>query len=91
MVDCHIHMVLDGIWWKDAIGRHSQAVQKDFCRKALETYQGLGFTYLRDGGDRWGVGAYARSIAGKYGITYRTPLAPLSFHVVCSVETQGSV
>ena len=78
MVDCHIHMVLDGIWWKDAIGRHSQAVQKDFCRKALGTYQGLGFTYLRDGGDRWGVGAYARSIAGKYGITYRTPLAPLS-------------
>ena len=78
MVDCHVHMVLDGIWWKDAIQRHSQAVQKDFCRKTLESYRSLGFTYLRDGGDRWGVGAYARSIAPEYGMTYRTPLAPLS-------------
>ena len=40
-------------------------------------YQKLGFAYLRDGGDRWGVGAKARSLAGEYGITYRTPLSPL--------------
>lgn len=78
MVDCHMHMVLDGVWWKDAIGRHAQQVQKDFCKKTLETYRSLGFTYLRDGGDRWGVGAYARSLAPQYGITYRTPLSPLS-------------
>ena len=37
----------------------------------------MGYTYLRDGGDRWGVGAKARSLAKSYGITYRTPLAPL--------------
>lgn len=78
MVDCHMHMVLDGVWWKDAIGRHAQQVQTDFCKKMLETYKSLGFTYLRDGGDRWGVGAYARSLAPQYDITYRTPLSPLS-------------
>lgn len=43
----------------------------------LRRYQALGFDYLRDGGDRWGVGAKAREIAKDYGITYRTPLAPL--------------
>ena len=75
--DCHIHMVLDGADWKQAIARHSSGVQEAWVRRVLETYQKLGFAYLRDGGDRWGVGAKARSLAGEYGITYRTPLSPL--------------
>lgn len=75
--DCHIHMVLDGRDWKAAIGRHSQRPEEGFIRAALEAYRQAGFTYLRDGGDRWGVGARARELAKEYGITYRTPLAPL--------------
>ena len=75
--DCHMHMVLDGIDWKAAIGRHSEEIQENWIRGILKTYQELGFTYLRDGGDRWGVGARARELAGEYGITYRTPLANL--------------
>ena len=75
--DHHIHMVLDGVYWRDAIARHSAAVDKAFVREQLDIYQKAGYTYLRDGGDRWGVGAYARDIASEYGITYRTPLAPL--------------
>ena len=77
VVDCHIHMALDGGYWKDALARHKEAPDEQFIRKTLETYKSLGFTYLRDGGDRWGVGAKARSLAGEYGITYRTPLSPL--------------
>lgn len=76
--DCHIHMVLDGENWKQAIARHAEGVDTAWVRKTLCRYRDKGFTYLRDGGDRWGVGAYARSIAKEYGITYRTPLAPLS-------------
>ena len=75
--DCHMHMVLDGVEWRAAIGRHRDQVEKNWVRSVLETYRQLGFTYLRDGGDRWGVGKYAREVAGEYGITYRTPLAPL--------------
>lgn len=75
--DCHIHMVLDGADWKRAIARHSGGVQEAWVRRVLEVYQKLGFSYLRDGGDRWGVGVKARSLAGEYGITYRTPLSPL--------------
>ena len=77
MVDCHIHMILDGEDWKAAIHRHSQEVDVPWVHKVLAAYRDAGFTYLRDGGDRWGVGAYAREIAPEYGITYRTPLAPL--------------
>ncbi|MBR2309537.1 MAG: amidohydrolase family protein [Oscillospiraceae bacterium] len=75
--DHHIHMVLDGVYWRVAIDRHTEQVDKAFVRSTLETYRAAGYTYLRDGGDRWGVGAYARQLSPEYGITYRTPLAPL--------------
>ena len=77
LADCHIHMVLDGSDWKAAIARHKLAVDDGCVRKTLARYQELGFTYLRDGGDRWGVGKRARELAGAYGILYRTPLSPL--------------
>lgn len=77
MVDCHMHMVLDGVDWKAAIKRHENGPDRAFIRGALETYRGLDVTYLRDGGDRWGVGQAAREMATEYGIRYRTPLAPL--------------
>ena len=75
--DCHMHMVLDGVDWKTSIHRHDGGIKVDWVRSVLERYQALGFTYLRDGGDRWGIGALARDLAPEYGITYRTPLANL--------------
>ncbi len=75
--DCHMHMVLDGVDWRAAIARHKNGPDEAFIRRTLETYRNLGFTYLRDGGDRWGVGKRARELASEYGITYRTPLANL--------------
>lgn len=77
MVDCHMHMILDGVDWKNAIARHTAAPDIPWIRKQLQTYASKGFTHLRDGGDRWGVGAVARSLAPEFGIAYRTPLAPL--------------
>ena len=77
MVDCHMHMILDGVYWRDAIDRHRNGPEMGFIRQVLETYRDKGFTYLRDGGDRWGAGKAARELAGEYGIRYRTPLAPL--------------
>ena len=75
--DCHIHMVLDGRDWKAAIAAHQNGPADNIIRARLEEYRRQGFTYLRDGGDRWGVGKRARELAPEYGIRYRTPLAPL--------------
>ena len=72
-----MHMVLDGVDWRAAIGRHREKVDEIWLRKALKAYRDNGFTYLRDGGDRWGVGAKAREIAPEYGIVYRCPLSNL--------------
>lgn len=78
MVDCHIHMVLSGSDWRGAIARHEKTPDLFAIREILERYHGLGYTYLRDGGDKWGVGAAARSMAADFEICYRTPLAPIS-------------
>ncbi len=77
MIEAHMHMVLDGVNWKEAIRRHTDGVDILWIRRVLAEYQQRGFTWIRDGGDRWGVGVAAREIAGEYGIVYRTPLAPL--------------
>ena len=75
--DCHMHMVLDGVDWRAAIARHRQGPDDTFIRSVLEKYRAAGYTYLRDGGDRWGVGKRARALAPEYGIAYRTPLGNL--------------
>ena len=75
--DCHMHMILDGVDWRAAIARHQKGPDEEFLRRCLKAYQDQGFTYLRDGGDRWGVGKRARELAPEYGITYRSPLANL--------------
>ena len=75
--DCHIHMVLDGADWRGAIDRHRNGPDREWIRGRLREYAAAGFSYLRDGGDKWGVGAAARELAGEWGIVYRTPLAPL--------------
>ena len=77
LADCHIHMVLDGENWRAAIGRHREGPDERYIRRTLEVYRDRGFTYLRDGGDKWGVGLRARELAGAYGIRYVTPCAPL--------------
>ncbi len=77
LADCHIHMVLDGRDWRGALARHADHPNRQTIRKKLEIYREKGFSYLRDGGDRFGVGAAAREMAPEYGLVYRTPLAPL--------------
>lgn len=77
LCDCHIHGVLDGKDWRAAIARHREKPEDGVLQEMLQTYKDLGFTYLRDGGDRWGVGKRAKELAPDYGITYRTPCAPL--------------
>ena len=72
-----MHMLLDGMDWRSAIAGHREAPDRDLIRSRLKAYADAGFVYLRDGGDRWGVGAAAREMAPEFGITYRTPLPPL--------------
>lgn len=72
--DCHMHMVLDGVDWKASISR---GIDDTLIGNVLDTYAQKGYSYLRDGGDRFGVSKRARALAKEKGIVYRTPYAPL--------------
>ena len=71
--DCHIHMVLDGVFYRDAIAAHRAGRRDDIIIPRLMDYAQRGITFLRDGGDAFGAGERARELAPDYGITYRTP------------------
>ena len=75
--DCHIHMILDGVYYRAAIDAQKEKVDEALVRARLEEYRSAGVRFLRDGGDAWGVGSFAAKIAGEYGIDYRTPAFPI--------------
>ena len=75
--DCHIHMILDGVYYRAAIDAQKERVDEALVRSRLQAYADAGITYLRDGGDAWGVGLRAAQLAAEYGIEYRTPVFPI--------------
>ena len=75
--DCHIHMILDGIYYRSAIDSQKGSPDVALIRERLQAYRDAGIFYLRDGGDNWGVGKYASEIAHECGIEYRTPVFPI--------------
>lgn len=75
--DCHMHMVLDGLDWRAAMGRHKEQVQEEWVRATLQQYADAGISYLRDGGDKYGAAKRAAQLAPEYGIEYTTPVTPI--------------
>lgn len=75
--DCHIHLALDGYDYKAALGRHREAVDDGPIHAAFARYRDLGITFLRDGGDKFGVSRRAKELAPAYGIDYRSPIFPI--------------
>ena len=75
--DLHIHMVLDGVYFRDAIDAHRKAPVEALIRQRLQGYAQRGIRFLRDGGDAWGVSLCARELAREYGIDYRSPAFPI--------------
>ena len=75
--DLHIHMILDGVYYRAAIDAQKEHPLDGLVRARLSDYQALGVCLLRDGGDAWGVSLRARELAGEYGIDYRSPAFPI--------------
>lgn len=72
--ECHAHLFMDGINYRAAVACHENGVNMQCVREHLQAYRDCGVSFVRDGGDRFGVSEAARNIAGEYGITYITPL-----------------
>lgn len=72
--ECHMHMFMNGVNYREAVNLHKSGVQDSDIRCKLEQYRKMGITFIRDGGDALGVSTRAAQLAPEYGITYRTPL-----------------
>lgn len=72
--ECHGHIFMNGVNYRQAVAMHSDSVNREDVRKKLDIYRRFGISFYRDGGDHMGASEYARSIAPEYGIDYRTPI-----------------
>jgi len=72
--ECHAHLFMNGTDYKKAVMDHKGHPAESLVRAHLKAYQDRGITYVREGGDPYGVSALARELAPEYGITYRTSL-----------------
>ena len=46
-----MHLIMDGLNYKDAISIHKDHVNDEVIRKHLKAYEELGIVFVRDGGD----------------------------------------
>ena len=72
--ECHAHVFLNGIDYKKAVETHKDHPNEKVIRETLKVYQDAGVTFVRDGGDHYGVSSLAAKIAPEYNIDYRTPV-----------------
>lgn len=71
--ECHAHVIMDGKNYKAAVALHKERPNEAVIREHLSAWQQADITFVRDGGDAYGVSERARELAGEYGIDYRTP------------------
>lgn len=72
--ECHAHLFMNGSNYRRAVEEHKAGADVGIIRNYLHAYREAGITFIRDGGDRYGVSEQAKKLAGEYGIVYRTPV-----------------
>ena len=72
--ECHAHIAMDGVNYAQAMKRHENAPDEAHIRACFEAYRQQGITFVRDGGDKFGVSLAAKEIAPEYDIDYRSPI-----------------
>ncbi len=72
--ECHAHVIMDGINYREAVDLHRERVVEEVIRRCFREYQKRGITFVRDGGDFLDVSKKAREIAPEFGIDYRSPI-----------------
>lgn len=72
--ECHAHVIMDGQNYRKAVELHTQGVREEVIHQCFRQYCQRGISFVRDGGDSYGVSARAKELAPAYGIDYRTPV-----------------
>lgn len=72
--ECHAHMIMDGVNYKEAVALHRESVCEAAVRIHLQESADAEVTFIRDGGDSKEASKLAQKLAPEYGIDYRTPI-----------------
>ncbi len=72
--ECHAHVIMDGKNYREAVSLHKNGVAEEVIHRCFVAYRDAGITFIRDGGDSYGVSKRAKELADVYGITYLTPV-----------------
>ena len=73
--ECHAHALMNGVNYREAVNLHRERANEQAVRECLWAYQESGVSFVRDGGDPYGVAnAGMPDLPRKYGIDYRTPV-----------------
>lgn len=72
--ECHAHALMNGVNYREAVALHREKANEEAVRQCLRAYQEAEVSFVRDGGDPYGVAVLAAKLAPEYGIDYRTPV-----------------
>ena len=72
--ECHAHALMNGVNYREAVALHREKANEEAVRQCLRAYQEAEVSFVRDGGDPYGVSELAAKLAPEYGIDYRTPI-----------------
>lgn len=72
--ECHAHALMNGVNYREAVKLHREKVNEAAVRNCLKSYRDAKVSFVRDGGDPYGVSELAAKLAPEYGIDYRTPV-----------------
>lgn len=74
LYECHAHLFMNGEDYARAAAAHRETVNEALVRRFFAAYQAQKIGYVRDGGDKYGVSAFAKDIAAEYDIDYVSPV-----------------
>lgn len=72
--ECHAHFFMNGTDYRQAVELHREQPSEAWIRTLFQEYRDRGVSFIRDGGDHYGVSLLAKQLAPEYEIDYRTPV-----------------
>lgn len=72
--ECHAHVFMNGTDYRLAVSRNEGHPDIGWIRYVFGEYKKRGITFVREGGDHYGVSLAAKKIAPEFGITYLSPV-----------------
>ena len=53
--ECHAHALMNGVNYREAVALHREKANEEAVRQCLRAYKEAGVSFVRDGGDSYGV------------------------------------